>query len=185
MRPTAAFAAPDQVERPLKPPCWGLSQRGYGSKGAAPESAGRPPLRRPAGQGRQLLIEFGLRHNPPAAILRGMTKLPEHDFQTGGMDGWVDRVFLAADHFRLHRFHGKGGHDHLETQSFAEAMLAADRALKLEYRVLVYAVTKTGRSACLPRALWGHFAELYRPTDASGMRRQLSPAADIASDRPR
>jgi hypothetical protein len=97
----------------------------------------------------------------PAAYRPPCSQHPEHDFQTGGIDGWTDRVFLSADHFRLYRFHGKGGVDRMETKSFVEAMVAADRSLKRGHRVLVYAVTKTGRSACLPQAQWGHYAELW------------------------
>jgi hypothetical protein len=86
---------------------------------------------------------------------------PEHDFFTDGLDGWTDRVFLAADHFRLIRFHGKGGADAVKVKSFTQAMVAADEAVQAGYRILVYAVTKSGRAACLAQDLWNHYAELY------------------------
>lgn len=87
-------------------------------------------------------------------------KSPDEDF-TGMLEEWDDRVFIHADHFRLHRFHGNGEHDRAETKDFAQAMVMAVDALKEGKRVLVYAITTTGRYQALQPQRWGHFAKLW------------------------
>lgn len=87
-------------------------------------------------------------------------KPPDEDF-TGLLEDWDDRVFMHADHFRLHRFHGNGEHDRAETPDFAHAMVMAVDALKEHKRVIVYAITATGRYQALVPKRWGHYATLW------------------------
>lgn len=85
---------------------------------------------------------------------------PDADF-TGLLEDWDDRVFTYADHFRAHRFHGNGKHDTLVTKDFAQAMVAADQAIRARQRVIVYAITSTGRYQALVPSRWDHYAKLW------------------------
>lgn len=70
-------------------------------------------------------------------------------------EAWDNFVFRNAVGFRLHRYHGRGGCDRMETPSFATACAEAKAALAAGYRVLMYAVTVSGRSACVTQEKWG------------------------------
>lgn len=87
-------------------------------------------------------------------------KSPDEDF-TGLVEDWDDRVFRHAEHFRVHRFSGRGGQDRVQTTEFPIAMRAAIDALRAGYRVLVYAVTATGRYQALEQRRWNHYATIY------------------------
>lgn len=89
------------------------------------------------------------------------SKSPDEDF-SGLLEDWDDRVFRHADHFRVHRYYGNGSNDRMETKDFGQAMCAADACLKTPgMRVLVYAVTATGRYQCLVQTRWEHYAQLW------------------------
>jgi hypothetical protein len=81
--------------------------------------------------------------------------LTENDF-TGTREEWENRVIAAASYFRLHRYYGRGGRDGTETVTFASAKVVAERALEdmPGCRVLVYAVTDSGRSVLIPKEKW-------------------------------
>jgi len=77
--------------------------------------------------------------------------------------GRTDRIFATADYFRLHRFHKEGGRetwDEFKAQSFPQAIVAADDAMREGYRVLIYAVSKSGSATLLAENLWPHYAAL-------------------------
>lgn len=88
------------------------------------------------------------------------SKSPDHNF-TGLVEDWDDRVFNNADHFRVHRFHGNGAHDTFEHESYAVAMVAAVDAMKAGARVIIYAITDTGRYQALVPKRWVHYSKLW------------------------
>ena len=88
----------------------------------------------------------------------------EHDFSGSG-DDWERRVFMHADHFRLSRFYGKGARDDATAKTFPEAMTMAAQAMDdpahPNARVLVYAVTTSGRFTAIPADRWPAYLELW------------------------
>lgn len=94
-------------------------------------------------------------------MLKDQLGSPDDNF-TGLLEQWDDRVFTHADHFRLHKFFGNGQHERFTTKDFAQAMVAAADALKVpNQRVIVYAVTATGRYQALVPSRWNHYAKLW------------------------
>lgn len=89
----------------------------------------------------------------------------EHDF-SGSSDDWERRVFLNAVKFRLHRYHGRGARDEAHAPTFPEAMTMAAKAMDDPghpgVRVLVYAVTESGRFAAIPEDRWPAYLELWK-----------------------
>ena len=83
----------------------------------------------------------------------------EHDF-TGTREEWETRVFLNAEYFRVHRFL-QGQHESAIVQDFVEALRVAGHEIKRNRRVLIYAVTQSGRYVCLPPKEWRHLYELW------------------------
>lgn len=78
----------------------------------------------------------------------------EHDF-VGTLEEWEERVFLRASHFRLHRISfDNTKRDTNETENFEEAMHLALASLEERYRVMVYALTESGRYFCIPQERW-------------------------------
>jgi hypothetical protein len=85
---------------------------------------------------------------------------PDANF-TGTLDEWNDRVFNHAVEFRLHRFTAALGQSDMTVATFAEAMVRAVDAMKEGDRVIVYAVTESGRHVALEKERWGHYAKLW------------------------
>jgi len=83
----------------------------------------------------------------------------EHNF-TGTREEWETRVFLNAAYFRVHRFL-KGQHESTTVQSFVEALRVAGHEIRCNRRVLIYAVTDSGRYVCLPQKQWRYLYELW------------------------
>lgn len=75
-----------------------------------------------------------------------------------GPDEWEDIVFTRAAYFTTFRLHG-GRHyrDTRKFNTFPEAL----RDARKDRQALVYAVTATGRQACLEQGKWDHFMELW------------------------
>lgn len=85
----------------------------------------------------------------------------DSDF-TGNLEDWEDRVFQNADHFRVHKFFGRGGHDQIETTDFGEAMrLVVEVGKTPGHRAMVYVVTVSGRSCVIPKERYAHCAEMW------------------------
>lgn len=84
----------------------------------------------------------------------------ENDFNVS-LEQWDDSVFLNADHFRLHRFHPNGYVDRARVTEFPTAMREALIQIGHGFRVLVYAVTKSGRYQAMVPERWEHYAKLY------------------------
>lgn len=84
---------------------------------------------------------------------------PDANF-TGTLEEWDDRVFLHAVKFRVHRF-STGGNASTEVDDFAQAMRLAIDTLRAGMRVIVYAVTESGRHQALDKKRWEHYAKLY------------------------
>lgn len=84
----------------------------------------------------------------------------EHDF-TGALEAWDERVFTNTEHFRLHRYKGRGSHDQAETKDFGECMRWAFAAKAEGFRVIVYSITASGRSCCLVENKWEQYAALW------------------------
>jgi hypothetical protein len=81
--------------------------------------------------------------------------LTENDF-ADTLEEWEDRVIAAASYFRLHRYYGRGGLDRMQAATFLVAKTAAKHALEgmPGCRVLIYAVTDSGRSVLIPKEKW-------------------------------
>jgi hypothetical protein len=79
----------------------------------------------------------------------------------GSLEDFDDSVFLNADHFRLHRFNDEGVHDKARVSDFPTVMREALIQRKLGYRVVVYAVAKSGRHQAMVPERWEHYAKLY------------------------
>jgi hypothetical protein len=84
----------------------------------------------------------------------------EHNF-TGTREEWETRVFLNAAYFRVHRFLSQGEHESVTVTDFVEALSIAGRELRQKRRVLIYAVTPSGRYVCLPQRQWRRFYALW------------------------
>lgn len=93
----------------------------------------------------------------------GADLVPDQNDMTGNLEDWEDRVFQNTDHFRVHRYYGRGASDQFETKDFGQAMVAADEVLKTSpsHRVIVYSVTAAGRYFAIPQKRWNHYAELW------------------------
>lgn len=79
----------------------------------------------------------------------------------GTLEEFDDSVFLNATHFRLHRFHPNGKVDRARIDDFPTAMREAINQINQGFRVLVYAVSASGRHQAMVRERWEHFAKLY------------------------
>lgn len=97
---------------------------------------------------------------------------------TGNREDWERRVFLNAEHFRVHRFYGKGQHDHAKVKDFPEALRMCGREMRQGRRVLIYAVTAEGRFVALPQNQW---LELYQ----TWMESHYETTPPDAANRPR
>jgi len=85
----------------------------------------------------------------------------EHNF-TGSREEWETRVFLNAAYFRVHRFLSDGDHQSMTVSDFVEALTIAGHELGERRRVLIYAVTASGRHVCLPQQQWRRLYELWQ-----------------------
>jgi hypothetical protein len=77
----------------------------------------------------------------------------------GTREEWEDQVFADADHFRVHRFSPE--RSSIEVKDYREAMTVAHAEKSLGYRVLVYCVSRQGRSFAIPESRWEHYAKLF------------------------
>jgi hypothetical protein len=84
----------------------------------------------------------------------------EHNF-TGSREEWETRVFLNAAYFRVHRFLLQGEHESMTVTNFVEALTIAGHELRRKRRVLIYAITPSGRYVCLPTKQWRRFYDLW------------------------
>ena len=101
---------------------------------------------------------------------------PEHDF-TGTLEEWEERVILNANHFRVHRYYYARdfdvgwvtAHDSKPASTLPEALLLIYQQ-DSEYRILLYAVTKTGRSVCIPESKWDEVMAKWKDKSAAQSR---------------
>ena len=82
----------------------------------------------------------------------------ENNF-TMSLDDWEVRVFNSATTFRLSRFNASG-ELRAEVKTFPEALRLAGGVLGSEDRVLIYAVTESGRFFCIEQKKWSSFLDL-------------------------
>jgi hypothetical protein len=83
----------------------------------------------------------------------------EHDF-TGTREEWEERVILNAVTFRVHRYIDGGGHDSMEIKDYEEALKLVGREMGSGKRLLLYAITESGRYVVVPQNKYRYYYEL-------------------------
>jgi len=75
----------------------------------------------------------------------------------GTLAEWEEAVFRNASHFTVFRRIGRFNRDTKLFQTFPEAIQNAQD----DPTALVYAVTIEGRSLCVVRSQWNHYAQIW------------------------
>lgn len=93
------------------------------------------------------------RKQPPTPIIR---PFDENCFE-GTLADWEQRVFRNASHFTVVRYGVATGSERTTVDTFPQALAVAG----YNSRVLVYAVTDSGRAFCVPRSEWFKYYEIW------------------------
>lgn len=82
---------------------------------------------------------------------------------TGNLEDWEARVFNDAYLFRLHHYFGNKQHETAEVSNFRTALTLAVTEIKKgpDHRVLVQAVSDTGRWFTIPQDQWLSYLRLW------------------------
>ena len=95
----------------------------------------------------------GSRKQPPAPIVQ---PFDENCFE-GTLADWEERVFRSASHFTVVRYGVATGSERVTVDTFQYALALAGN----NPRALVYAVTGSGRTFCVPRKEWLKYYEIW------------------------
>lgn len=95
----------------------------------------------------------GNRKKPPTPIVQ---PFDENCFE-GTLSDWEQRVFRNASHFTVVRYGVAAGSERATVDTFPQALALAG----YNSRVLVYAVTNSGRAFCVPRSEWFKYYDIW------------------------